>query len=628
MKYPTIVCISGALILGLSISSCGSEPNDNTTTKSALAHTTLEKSPTDTRTSEASNPTVITEKPTEKASIEAAKLELTGISAELAKTHSPRNAIEKARNSTVFIDTGFGSGSGFFIDDQCTVVTNRHVVQLQFDDIRKLDRDLRELDANIKRGISDTKTRNHAIDALQKMKQASKAYLGNGLPKKIVLTLVNDREVEAKVAAISKDNDLAYLHIKEEGCTPLPLSEEYDMPLGTRVYTIGNPMGQKYSVTSGIISGNQLVEGTAYVQTDAAINPGNSGGPLINENGEVIGVNTLVLQKTQGIGFALPVATMKEDHAKSSDQLRKFKESGVFTLWQPEEKPIETKEQRELNKRLAENAVENCVSSFAMEDWKAAFKECRTGAEHNQPQAQYLLAELEYDEKDEENALAAIELYRKSASAGYAEANYQLGLFRYEGTPFIAKNPSLAEGFLLEACEAKLADACLTLGELQQKSQQYDDAMDLFKQARQLGSRMAIYRIGRLYEDGLGVEKNKKAAAKHYEDAALLGVNLAQYHLCWFYYKGIGVKRNYKKAYTWAMVSGRDEPDDIPGWDRETPDQARFFMQKLLSKEQIDQAYTEARDLNMKITVRKEKHEEKHDFRRKVVLSKNPLETS
>ena len=181
---------------------------------------------------------------------------------------------------------------------------------------------------------------------------------------------------------------------------------------------------------------------------------------------------------------------------------------------------------------------------------------------------------------------------------------------------------------ILEACEAKLADACLTLGELQQKSQQYDDAMDLFKQARQLGSRMAIYRIGRLYEDGLGVEKNKKAAAKHYEDAALLGVNLAQYHLCWFYYKGIGVKRNYKKAYTWAMVSGRDEPDDIPGWDRETPDQARFFMQKLLSKEQIDQAYTEARDLNMKITVRKEKHEEKHNFRRKVVLSKNPLETS
>ena len=85
------------------------------------------------------------------------------------------------------------------------------------------------------------------------VKTASNAYLANGLPKKITLTLINGRQIEAKVAAISRDRDLAYLHIKEQGCTALPFEEKGDMPLGTQVYTIGNPVGQKYSVTSGII---------------------------------------------------------------------------------------------------------------------------------------------------------------------------------------------------------------------------------------------------------------------------------------------------------------------------------------------------------------------------------------
>lgn len=547
----------------------------------------------------------------------------TGITAELIKTHNPRNPIERARNSTVFIDTGFGEGSGFFIDEQCTIVTNRHVVQIEFDDMRQIDRDILEIENLLKHGISNGEERKQAINALQQLKESSRAYLANGLPKKILITLVNDREIEAKVAAFSREEDLAYLHIKEDGCIPLPLIEEADMPLGTRVYTIGNPVGQKYSVTSGIISGSQLVEGKVYVQTDAAINPGNSGGPLIEENGAVVGVNTLVLSHSQGIGFAIPAKRVASDSSNRAAELNKFRESGVFTLWEPEVKPAETTEDREIKQRLARNAVEKCVEEFENENWVDALKECRLGAEYNQPQAQYLLAELEFDEEDEKTAKAAIELYRKSSAGGYAEASYQLGLFRYEGTSYVAKNRGLAREYLIEACEGKLADACMAMGEIEEISQSYDDALRYYQKARELGSRSAAYAIGLMYNLGLGVDLNKKAAAKHFEESAMLGVNPAQYHLFWFYYKGIGVKRDFLKAYTWALVSSKDDPDDIPGWERETPDQARFFMQKLLSREQLDKAHTEAQDLNMKIAVRTAKHKEKHSYRRKVVLAEN-----
>jgi S1-C subfamily serine protease len=62
-----------------------------------------------------------------------------------------------------------------------------------------------------------------------------------------------------------------------------------------------------YTLTSGVFSGERFDGETRYLQTDAPINPGNSGGPLITENGRVIGVNSMVLRDTQGIGFALPI---------------------------------------------------------------------------------------------------------------------------------------------------------------------------------------------------------------------------------------------------------------------------------------------------------------------------------
>lgn len=81
------------------------------------------------------------------------------------------------------------------------------------------------------------------------------------------------------------------------------------LTLGERLYTIGNPSGLAYTVTSGVFSGERSNGEQRLLQTDAPINPGNSGGPLLQQDGKVVGINTLVLRGTQGIGFAIPIET-------------------------------------------------------------------------------------------------------------------------------------------------------------------------------------------------------------------------------------------------------------------------------------------------------------------------------
>jgi len=124
---------------------------------------------------------------------------------------------------------------------------------------------------------------------------------------------------DAKVIGTDQETDLAV--IKVEVDHPLPaakLGNSDGMQVGDWVLAIGSPFGQAGTVTAGIVSakGRDIVPGRqfqTFIQTDAAINPGNSGGPLVNMNGEVIGINTAILSETNayaGIGFALPSKTV------------------------------------------------------------------------------------------------------------------------------------------------------------------------------------------------------------------------------------------------------------------------------------------------------------------------------
>jgi len=165
-----------------------------------------------------------------------------------------------------------GSGSGSVIDSKGYILTNNHVIK----DARKLE-----------------------------------------------VTLADGSKWPASLIGADPDNDLAVIKIEAPTpkLKPLPWSDSQKLQVGQKVMAIGNPFGLGLTLTTGIISslgrtirsevGTQI-EGV--IQTDASINPGNSGGPLLNSEGEMIGINTAILSPTGGsvgIGFAIPVNTAK-----------------------------------------------------------------------------------------------------------------------------------------------------------------------------------------------------------------------------------------------------------------------------------------------------------------------------
>ena len=131
---------------------------------------------------------------------------------------------------------------------------------------------------------------------------------------RIVVTTLDGRELDADVLGSDRDADLAVLKVKARGLPAVPLGRSTDLMIGETVIAIGNPFGLSHTVTSGVLSalgrtvpsdrGERVF--TDFLQTDASINPGNSGGPLVNILGEVVGINTAIIQGANGIGFAIP----------------------------------------------------------------------------------------------------------------------------------------------------------------------------------------------------------------------------------------------------------------------------------------------------------------------------------
>ncbi len=134
----------------------------------------------------------------------------------------------------------------------------------------------------------------------------------------IVIKFTDGKEAMAIVVGADPLTDLALLKVEPKGLNlkPIVLGDSDKAEIGDWVIAIGNPQGLSGTVTAGIISAKGRVLGDGpydnFIQTDASINPGNSGGPLLNMNGEVVGVNTAILQASQGLGFAVPVNMLKD----------------------------------------------------------------------------------------------------------------------------------------------------------------------------------------------------------------------------------------------------------------------------------------------------------------------------
>jgi S1-C subfamily serine protease len=186
-------------------------------------------------------------------------------------------AVEKAKNAVVKIDKFSrirgkeritGSGSGFVFSSDGLILTNAHVID---------NSDL------------------------------------------LKVTSLDGNEFTGELTGIDKDTDIAIIKIFGTGYTPIKLGASSDLKIGQLVIAIGNPLGYQHSVSTGVLSavgrtmrtpGGHLVDDV--LQSDTALNPGNSGGPLIDTNGEVVGINTAIIQSAQGISFSIAIDTVKE----------------------------------------------------------------------------------------------------------------------------------------------------------------------------------------------------------------------------------------------------------------------------------------------------------------------------
>jgi serine protease Do len=265
--------------------------------------------------------------------------------APVAAAISPVSAVEAARSATVFIRTAWGFGSGFIIDADCHVVTNRHVVETDatrvtanVDHNPEIQSTIQSTQQRLQNAILLAQLHRRAIanqpgsnlermqldDRIRQMQQTL-----NTLPKQVdaeitsrvndadqtgfSVTLLDGAHYEGLHARLAANADLAVFQLPANDCPFIVADRNAALRVGQRVYTIGNPSGLTYTVTSGVVSGQRQIEGQSYVQTDAPINPGNSGGPLITEQGKVIGINSRVMRGVQGIGFAIPIDAVYDE---------------------------------------------------------------------------------------------------------------------------------------------------------------------------------------------------------------------------------------------------------------------------------------------------------------------------
>jgi S1-C subfamily serine protease len=264
-----------------------------------------------------------------------------------APTVSAPGQLERAKNATVFIKTPWGSGSGFFIAKNY-IITNKHVVefnQQQLAELKEKTDKIRQLVDLEKQKIARWKARmselprgpersqlaivieehetelRRILPQLEEREKQLEQLEGTTQASDIKIFLADGSEFQPNYILTSERHDLAILTLfsrEVESIPRLPATEGY-LQAGTKVYTIGSPFGLQQTMTSGVISAyrKNLQNEQVYLQTDAAINPGNSGGPLVDERGYALGVNTMIMRDSEGLGFAIPIDVVFEEFSST-----------------------------------------------------------------------------------------------------------------------------------------------------------------------------------------------------------------------------------------------------------------------------------------------------------------------
>jgi serine protease Do len=223
----------------------------------------------DTPKSGKTNATVIAKKP-EQGAVE--KQDLYSVSVTPPPERSVRELVSQLGEAVVQVRTPGGLGSGFFLNEDGYLITNFHVIE-----------------GETQISIEVFQQRNGQLER--------KSYK------------------QVRIVAMNKFGDVALLKVDEKDAPKfscVTLGDADNLAVGERVFAIGSPLGLERTVTEGIVSTKtRQMQGDLYLQTTAQINPGNSGGPLFNLRGEAVGVTNMKVAFGEGIGFAIPMDTVK-----------------------------------------------------------------------------------------------------------------------------------------------------------------------------------------------------------------------------------------------------------------------------------------------------------------------------
>jgi len=270
--------------------------------------------------------------------------------------------------ATVTITSSIGTGSGFFVSENGHILTNRHVIRGDQQQMEAFETAIEKVDGEIEFAEKGLNTREKILSEEAEYLEEIRGYIENlpsgssqqqdlqkkyqkrlenyqafkeeyeqykekfdqkkgifenekseftskralaGVDQYFKVTLKNGETLDAYLVDVSTDNDLALL--KVEGCkTPFLLAADSDrVSQRQKVWAIGSPLNQRDLVHEGIVSGITK----DFIKTDAKIYPGNSGGPLVDEAGRAIGINTLkeLTRNFEGLGYAIPIKTAMDE---------------------------------------------------------------------------------------------------------------------------------------------------------------------------------------------------------------------------------------------------------------------------------------------------------------------------
>lgn len=297
------------------------------------------------------------------------------LSDKLQQRFNPNSNIERVTLAVVGIETALGQGSGFFVSDNGYLITNRHVIRPDStnawkrdeESFAELERKLKDYEEKLDRERDSIAEYKEKLDAYREdverrsdsaATSAAKAEYADfaerfeerveryeqqrrehekrnrefeqevssfrlkssmaGAARQFKVFMKDNSEIRARLVKVSQDYDLALLKVDKYLTPSLSLGNSRLLRQGDKVFAVGSPLGLRDSVTSGIITGIKK----EFLVTDAQILPGNSGGPLVNEAGEVIGVNTAKYSQnvlSDGFGFSIPVSTLREEFSSYLD---------------------------------------------------------------------------------------------------------------------------------------------------------------------------------------------------------------------------------------------------------------------------------------------------------------------